>query len=104
MSSNDKDWMSRGYRVRHKYGPRRKGCLARCVLCGVKRRKVSSGWEYSTPIVSVSGRPMWTMENPPCVKKNGALAIEHGNEDAARIVREVRESLGDIPGVKLRNR
>lgn len=72
MSSNDKFWMQRGYRVRHAYRHRR-GCHSVCVRCGVKRRKVSSGWEYAAlRLRTVSGRPGWSSENPPCVVRESS--------------------------------
>jgi hypothetical protein len=69
MSYDDKSFMARGFRVRHKYKRRRK-CHGVCERCGVKRRRVSSGWEYQLPqtYLSPTIKP-WMMHNPPCVKK-----------------------------------
>ena len=68
MSYNDREFMRRGYRVRHKYGPRRRGRIAKCVRCGVKRRKTSSGWEYLLPL-QLGWPRRWGSSNPPCVPK-----------------------------------
>lgn len=82
MSYDDKSFMSRGFRVRHKY-KRRAGCHSVCERCGVKRRKTSSGWEYFDPRqqpeplmqpIRPGGAPAkvklhWTASNPPCVKR-----------------------------------
>jgi hypothetical protein len=63
MSYDDKNFMTQGFRVRHKY-KRRRGCHGVCERCGVKRRATTSGWEYFNPL---SGS--WSMSNPPCVKR-----------------------------------
>lgn len=73
MSWNDRYFMERGLRVRHKY-KRCRGCHAVCIHCGVKRRRTTSGWEYISPgareIVMVSGgRGGWMAINPPCAKR-----------------------------------
>lgn len=75
MSYNDRDFMARGFRVRHKY-KRRRGCHGVCERCGVKRRSTSSGWEYfdpatqPQPVDGSKAKPYWTSSNPPCVKRD----------------------------------
>lgn len=70
MSYDDKRWMSDGYRVRHKYGPRRYGAkTVTCLLCGCKRRRTSGGWEYMRKTDGHWIVPSWTSMNPPCAKK-----------------------------------
>jgi len=79
MSYNDKDFMARGFRVRHKYKKRRWGChTSTCELCGVKRRSTSSGWEYfdparqPRPADGSKAKAYWSSNNPPCVQRTGA--------------------------------
>jgi hypothetical protein len=62
VSYDDKNFLALGFRVRHKYA-RRPGRLSKCVLCGVKRRQRSGGWEYLLPDAT------WTTSNPPCARK-----------------------------------
>jgi hypothetical protein len=75
MSYDDKSFMQRGFRVRHKY-KRRHGCHGVCERCGVKRRSTSSGWEYFNPaqqpqpVDGSKAKPYWTASNPPCVKRD----------------------------------
>lgn len=64
MSYDDKRFLEQGYRVRHKY-KRGRGNTRTCELCGCKRRRVSSGWEY----LNAPGTLGWTMSNPPCALK-----------------------------------
>jgi hypothetical protein len=77
MSYDDKSFMARGFRVRHKYKRRRK-CHSVCERCGVKRRSTSSGYEYFNPAQQPTYAPpnhkkkhppYWSSANPPCVKK-----------------------------------
>jgi hypothetical protein len=76
MSYDDKNFMTRGFRVRHKY-KRRHGCHGVCERCGVKRRATSSGYEYFDPRRQPQPVPpqikklpaYWTSSNPPCVKR-----------------------------------
>ena len=63
MSYDDKHFLEQGYRVRHKY-KRGRGNTRTCELCGCKRRRVSSGWEYLRKTT-----PGWTPSNPPCALK-----------------------------------
>lgn len=64
MSWNDPFFMAAGFRVRHKY-KRRPGINTQtCVLCGCKRRKTTSGWQWLAGLP-----PKWMTVNPPCVEK-----------------------------------
>lgn len=71
MSYDDKRFMSRGFRVRHKYTRRGPNI---CERCHVKRRRTTAGWEYfdpktqPQPIDGSKGKPYWSSGNPPCVK------------------------------------
>lgn len=62
MSWNDRYFMSRGYRVRHKYKHNHGGTRT-CELCGTKRRWRPSGYEYR------KDHPKWSATNPPCIRK-----------------------------------
>lgn len=69
MTSFNRDWIATHY-VQHRYRRGHKG-YRKCIRCGVKRRRTSSGWEYASPdITTVSGALPWTSENPPCVKRS----------------------------------
>ena len=74
MSYDDKGFMSRGFRVRHKYTRGRGPNI--CERCHVKRRRTSSGWEYfdpqtqPQPVDGSKAKPYWTASNPPCVKRD----------------------------------
>jgi hypothetical protein len=63
MSWDDKRFMQRGLRVRHKYSYRR-GCHPVCERCGVQRRRTTSGWEYRD-----CASKTWSSSNPPCAPK-----------------------------------
>lgn len=80
MSWDDKTFMARGLRVRHKYKKRRK-CHGVCERCGVKRRVTSSGYEYYDPKQQPKYAPpnqakkhpaYWTSSNPPCAARRVA--------------------------------
>lgn len=73
MSSDNKFYGTNGYRVKHTYKRTGKS-LPVCVLCGVKRRKVSSGWEYWRP-----NEKTWGMNNPPCIKHEELLIQKIAN-------------------------
>ena len=73
MSSDDKFYSQNGYRVRHAYKKARKSHPV-CVLCGVKRRKISSGWEYWKP-----NEKRWCINNPPCIKHEDLLITKLTN-------------------------
>lgn len=68
MSWDDKMFMAKGHRVRHKY-TRRPKCHAKCELCGVKRKRARFGegrnWVYLKPGKGED----WSMSNPPCALK-----------------------------------
>lgn len=72
MSYDDKSFMSRGFRVRHKYTRGRGPNI--CERCHVKRRRTTAGWEYYNPktqpkpVDGSKAKPFWSSSNPPCVK------------------------------------
>ena len=107
MSYDDKSFMARGFRVRHKY-KRRRGCYGVCERCGVKRRSTSSGWEYQVPPERL-GMKSWTTSNPPCVKRETGDAYASRNQARSEVggrlatARTIRRALSARRGVLRRS-
>jgi hypothetical protein len=79
MSYDDKYFLSVGRRVKHRY-KHGKGGTRTCALCGCKRRRKPSGYEYRAQIFAIDLRGIkpdrptgkyraWSSMNPPCVMK-----------------------------------